>query len=531
VPQLPRRALQCLLVAVVGACALPLPATAHDEPAASASTVVLGKLAFPTSTRSKAAQARFEEGMLWLHLFEYDHAAEAFREAQRLDPGFAMAYWGEAMTYTHALWNQDEPEAARAALAKLGPTPEARAAKAGTDLEKAWLDAADKLYGPGSVRERDTAFLQAMAAMAKAYPRDDEVQLFHSLALLGVTRGERDVPNYLQAAGLAKDVLARNPQHPGAAHYWIHGMDDPEHAAGALEPARALSKIAPGAGHAQHMTAHIFMALGMWEDVVAANETALRVIVKERQAAQRPMVTCGHYAEWLQYGYYQLGRYGDGQRMLAQCLAEGRAALAWYRDHPESAPAGSSAASRETRMNTVFVGMRDIALIESDLDRAQNAAIVIDIANIGRDAGGDLFARGFTSARAGNIAAANADLGALRAVAQQPLGKHDTAMQTEYLQIMTLMLEGAIAQANGRNDEAIAAAAEATRRFDKLPYDFGPPATLKPPHEFAGEALLQAGRPKEALAQFDLSLKTAPNRALSLKGRERALAAMASGKQ
>jgi hypothetical protein len=104
-------------------------------------------------------------------------------------------------------------------------------------------------------------------------------------------------------------------------------------------------------------------------------------------------------------------------------------------------------------------------------------------------------------------------------------------MQTEYLRIMAQMLQGAIAQANGRSDEAVAAATEAARRFDKLPFDFGPPATLKPPHEFAGEALLQAGRPKEALAQFDLSLKTAPKRALSLQGRERALAAMASAKQ
>ena len=515
-----------LLASVLGMFSLPIPAQEHDGPKAS---VVLGRLSFPTSTQSKPAQAAFEQGMLWLHLFEYVHAADSFREAERLDPDFAMAYWGEAMTFTHALWNQDKPEDARAALARLAATPEARAAKAGTVRERAYLDAAEKLYGPGTIRERDTAFLQAMAVMSKAFPLDDEAQLFHSLALLGVTRGERNIPNYLQAADIAKRVLAHNPRHPGAAHYWIHGMDDPEHAAGALEPARALSKIAPGAGHAQHMTTHIFMALGMWQDVVTANENALQVIARERMVAKRPMVTCGHYAEWLQYGYYQLGRQQDGQKMLARCLDEGRAALDWYRAHPDQASSGGTTlARRKASYDEAFVSMRAIALVESELDRVPNAAIASDISDIGRAAGWDLFARGFTAARAGDTATASADLDALQAVVQQPLGKEDMPTQTDYLQIMALMLQGAVAQSKGRSDEAIASASEAARRYQALPFDFGPPAPVKPPHEFVGELLLQAGRPKEAMAQFDLALKIAPGRALSLQGRERALAAMAT---
>jgi tetratricopeptide (TPR) repeat protein len=526
------RVLAALLVAVLGTSSLPILAHEGAGPGASTATVVLGRLSFPTSTRSKPAQAAFEQGMLWLHLFEYEHAADSFREAERLDPNFAMAYWGEAMTHTHALWNQDKPKEARAALAKLAATPQERAAKAGTAREKAYLDAAEQLFGPGTLRERDDAFLRAMAAMSRAYPRDDEAQLFHALALLGVTRGERNIPNYLQAADIAKRVLARNPRHPGAAHYWIHGMDDPEHAAGALEPARALSKIAPGAGHAQHMTSHIFMALGMWQDVVAANESAIRVIARERAVAQRPMVTCGHYAEWLQYGYYQLGRHEDGQKMLVQCLEQGRAALEWYRANPEPAGAGGpSLASRKARFDASVAGMRAVALVESDVQRAQNAALALDTSDIGRDAGWDVFARGFTAARAGDTTTASADLGALQAIAQQPPGPDDMPATTEYLQIMSLLLQGAIAQSKGQGDEAIAAAREAARRYDALPFDFGPPVPIKPPHEFAGELLLQAGRPKDAVAQFDLSLKSAPGRALSLQGRERAMAAMAAAKQ
>jgi tetratricopeptide (TPR) repeat protein len=507
----------------------PLMAHEHGEHEDSTPAIVLGHLSFPTSTHSKPAQAAFEQGMLWLHLFEYEHAVDSFHEAERLDPGFAMAYWGEAMTHTHPVWNEDDRDAAQAALAKLAPTPAARQAKAPTAREKAYLDAAEKLYGPGTMKERDTAYLKAMAAMAKAYPRDDEAQLFHALALLGFTRGERDIGNYLQAAAIAKRVLAHNPMHPGAAHYWIHGMDDPEHAAGALVPARALSKIAPAAGHAQHMTSHIFMALGMWQDVVDANVNALKVIDDEKRAAQRPMVYCGHYASWLLYSYYQLGRQQDGQKALMQCLDSGRAALAWYQAHPDAAGGAAGMARLKARTDGSMMLMRAISVIESEADRSQNAAIPLDVSDIGRNAGWDDFARGYAAAKADDFAQANAFLAALNETMRQPAGKdEDSASDTDYLQIMALMLQGAIAQGMGKPDEAIAAARDAGKRYDALPFDFGPPVPLKPPHELAGEFLLQANRPKEALAEFDLSLKLAPNRAMSLRGRERALAALAA---
>ena len=521
---------KCFVAALLlGLVSSPILVHAHEESRVTSATVQLGHLTFPTSTHSKPAQAAFEQGMLWLHLFEYQHAADSFREAERLDPDFAMAYWGEAMTHTHPVWNEDDRDAAQAALAKLAATPAARAAKAPTAREKAYLDAAEKLYGAGSMKERDTAFLQAMAAMAKAYPRDDEAQLFHALALLGFTRGERDIPNYLQAAEISRHVLAHNPQHPGAAHYWIHGMDDPEHAAGALVPARALSKIAPAAGHAQHMVSHIFMALGMWQDVVDANVNAIRVIADEQRSLQRPMVYCGHYPSWLLYSDYQLGRQQEGQKALLECLESGKSALAWYQAHPEVADGAAALARRKARTDSSMVFMRAISVIESDADRAANAAIPLDVSDIGRSAGWDDFARGYAAAKAGDLAQASAFLAALQAMVLAPANAdEDSPNDTEYLRIMALMLRGTIAQGMGQAEEAIAAVRDAAKRYDAVPFDFGPPVPLKPPHELAGEFLLQAGRPKEALAEFDLSLKLAPKRALSLLGRERALAAMAT---
>jgi tetratricopeptide (TPR) repeat protein len=528
-PSRNNRARSVVIAALLGVCSSPILAHVHDPAEITSAPVMLGSLSFPTSTHSKPAQAAFEQGMLWLHLFEYDHAADSFREAERLDPDFAMAYWGEAMTHTHAVWNQDDRDAAQAALAKLGATPAARAVKAPTAREKAYLDAAEKLFGPGALHERDTAFLQAMSSMAKAYPRDDEAQLFHALALLGVTRGERNIPNYLQAAAIAKRVLSRNPRHPGAAHYWIHGMDDPAHAAGALVPARALSKIAPAAGHAQHMVSHIFMALGMWQDVIDANVNAIRVVADERRATQKPMVYCGHYPSWLMYSYYQVGRVQDAQQELNACLTSGKAALAWYREHSDAAGGDAGLARNKAKTDDSMLYMRAIAVVESASDRAANGAIPLDTSDVGVSSGWDDFARGYAAARDGDFAQANAFLAALQALAAAKPKTEDggSPNDVEYLRIMALMLQGTIAQGNGKSEEAIAFARDAARRYDALPFDFGPPVPLKPPHELVGELLLQAARPKEALAEFDLSLKLAPNRALSVQGRQRAAAAAA----
>lgn len=233
----------------------------------------LGRITFPASG-APGARGPFMRGVLLLHSFEYEDAAEAFRAAQRIDPGFAMAYWGEAMTYTHPLWNEQNLNAGRAVLLRLGPTPEARRAKAPTPRERAYLDAVEVLYGEGAKVHRDTAYSLAMQRVATRNPSDREAGVFYAAALLGLSQGVRNVPTYMRAAAILEPVFRANPEHPGAAHLLIHCYDDPEHAARGIRAARAYSRIAPDAAHAQHMTTHIFLALGMWDEVVAQNEIA-----------------------------------------------------------------------------------------------------------------------------------------------------------------------------------------------------------------------------------------------------------------
>ncbi|HYC31328.1 MAG TPA: hypothetical protein VEB59_03515, partial [Gemmatimonadales bacterium] len=198
------------VVAAVGEAAA-APAMAQTAPR-------LGTLRFPNSGRP-AAQTPFVRGVLLLHSFEYRTALAAFREAQQADPGFALAYWGEAMTWSHPLWDEQWPDSARAALRRLGPTPEARRVRARTARERGYLDAVELLYGEGSKPRRDTLYAKAMARLVAAYPKDDEARAFHALALMGLSQGVRNVPTYMRAGATALELFHRLPDHPGAAHY------------------------------------------------------------------------------------------------------------------------------------------------------------------------------------------------------------------------------------------------------------------------------------------------------------------------
>lgn len=256
----------------------------------------LGNIDFPTSG-SGAAQADFIRGVLLLHSFEYQDALQAFRAAQQKDARFAMAWWGDAMTWNHGLWNEQATDSARGTLARLGATPEARAAAARTPKEKAWLASVEILYGEGSKPVRDTLYSRALESMLTTWPDDDEIRTFYALSLMALSQGTRSVPTYMRAGAIATEVMYRRPDHPGATHYTIHAFDDPVHAPLGLHAAVAYSGIAPGADHAQHMTTHIFLALGRWPETVRQNQVAAGPDTSKWQA--------GHYTYWMHYGLLQ----------------------------------------------------------------------------------------------------------------------------------------------------------------------------------------------------------------------------------
>jgi tetratricopeptide (TPR) repeat protein len=480
----------------------------------------VGSLIFPNSG-STAAQKDFLHGLAQLHNFEYEDAAEAFRRAQQTDPAFAMAYWGEAMTKNHPIWMEQDLDAARGILKRLAPTPEGRLAKAPTSREKAYVASLDLLYGEGDKLARDRAYSGAMGALSEEFPDDPDASAFFALSLLGTAHEGRDIPIYMKAAGILEPLFCRYPEHPGIAHYLIHACDDPVHAPLALPAARAYSKIAPDAGHAQHMCSHIFLALGLWDDVVSANETAIGVVNRNRSAKGLPEVGCGHYPLWLEYGYLQQGRIRDADRILAGCRNQFVRAAGEAHVHPGSHldPDNSAAGS--------YTEMRAFRVFEAGEPGAGEPPTAVDLANFPGAKVTDAFTRGLTLARRGEskkAREASAAFDEARAEVEKKLPNEVGKMNTGRMKILRLELDAAIELAEGRGESAEALLRQAAALENALPSAFGPPFVEKPSDEMLGEALLALKRPAEAAKAFAAALGRAPRRTLSLLGLARAQA-------
>lgn len=463
--------------------------------ATSGQTPRLGTIDFPNSG-SSAAQAPFRRGLLLLHSFEYSAAAQAFQQAERTDPSFAMAYWGEALSYTHPVWNEQDVAAARAVLQHLGATVAARRARAPTARERSYLDAVEALYGSGTKAARDTAYSLAMGRLVARFPGDLDAKVLYAASLLGLNQGQRDTVTYLRAAAILEPVFRAAPDHPGAAHLLIHCYDDPGHARLGLPAARAYAAIAPDAPHAHHMTTHIFLALGMWDDVVAQNEIA--------SGPDRDAWTPGHYTYWLGYGYLQQGRYGAALRhldLVHRNIANGRG----------NVPAVLTEMCGDYVVNTE---QWDSPCLHWDVDLSGMRT---------RDKALGAFLAGYAAMKRGDRTTAER-LHQTVVSLVPPLPKGDPVPS-----ILEKELRGLLQQARGDVAEAVTTLREATRLEDAMPFEFGPPATVKPSHELLGEVLLQAGRPREAEVEFTRALALAPRRARSLIGL--AHAALAGGDQ
>jgi tetratricopeptide (TPR) repeat protein len=488
----------------------------------------VGTVSFPNSGAA-AAQPSFLLGLAQLHNFEYDAAALAFREAQRIDPGFAMAYWGEAMTRNHPIWMEQDFAGARRVLARLAPTAAQRLARAGTERERGYLQAVETLYGAGDKFERDRLYLEAMRRLHAAYPDDVDAAAFYALALLGSAHEGRDPAVYMRAAATLEEAFATHPDHPGVAHYLIHSYDDPVHAPLGLRAARRYSVVAPAAPHALHMTSHIYLAAGMWDEVVDANERATAVAAERARAAGRRPPGCGHANMWLLYGYLQQGRPGAARRILEACrgAATGDTGLELRSPEqdpldPDNIPAGSYIQmwSRYLIDTGEFgdpLAREDIqlgALAGARVTRAFVRALAAAAAN---DASGlDAASAEMRDARQALDTTAAARPGADRVLARAD--------------VLGQELEALVLRNRGRLPDAIDLLRRAASGETAMPIEFGPPFVDKPAFELLGDMLLAADRTEDAISAYEAALVRSPKRTASLLGLARAAAKAGSPK-
>ena len=244
-----------------------------------------------------------------LHWYWFGYAGKTFRAVLDKDPGCAMAYWGMALDL---LGNSlSYPPSRQNADAAWKLLEEARSVPAKTDRERAWLDAVRAYFRNHDsvpVAKRLSDYNAEMKKIAAKYPNDTEAQVFYALTLqASASKTDLTYANQLEAAAILERVFTENPKHPGATHFIIHAYDYAPLAQKGIPAARRYAGIAPAVPHARHMPAHIYSMVGLWEDSIVSNLSALEI-----------QPDYYHAADFTVYAYLQLAQDEKAQALIRE---------------------------------------------------------------------------------------------------------------------------------------------------------------------------------------------------------------------
>lgn len=478
----------------------------------------MGDISFPATIKPDA-EPFFISGVLFLHNFDYEKARQQFQTAEKLDPVAPLPYWGEAMTYNHPLWDEVDVEAGRQVLKKLGNTSSEQLAKGRDAKEKGFIQALQALYGDGDKATRDKNYLQAMYTLYQRNFNDQEIASFYALALLGSTEGQRDAVTFMRAAAIAEDVARNNPKHPGAMHYAIHSLDDPIHAPLGLYYAREYSKIAASAPHALHMPSHIYLALGMWNDVIASNKRAWEAGLQNNAKADPTKYTIHdfHALQWLSYGYLQTKDFTRALqcvKSMEKLVEKNPTPMAkWYYALMRSAYIIESQDWQSTlkHFNMQGVELNAFAndLYVNSLIQLRNATDNIDLSQV--------------------IANLEQLCKAIPNKLPTHCGTSDyftsvTSAGITAGKIIILELKAHVALKKKAFSKAISLLKEAALLEEGLPFGYGPPSPVKPAYELLADVYLENKDYLAAYHAYQKALNRAPNRTLSQVGYQNTLA-------
>jgi len=474
----------------------------------------LGVVNFKISCKPQA-QKQFNLAVAWLHSFEYEEAERAFNEVTAVDPECGMGYWGIAMSNYHPLWVQPTPPQLQQAWSAV---EKAKAKSARTERERSYIAAMETFYKDYATvdhRSRAFAYSDAMKQLHQLYPSDDEAGVFYALSLIatGMMSQDKTYTREKQAAEILNRVLAREPRHPGVAHYLIHSYDYPALAQLALPAARSYAKIAPASAHAQHMPSHIFTRLGLWEEAIRSNLDA--------HAAAKTFAVRNHMSgawdeqlhamDYLAYAYLQRGQ----DKRALDVLAE-------LKQIRKVEPQTFKVAYAFTAIPARYVLERhqwiEAAKLTSPAEEYKDfpwPRFPWAEANIH-------FARAIGASRSGDVAAARAEIDQLAAVRQKVVavkGDYDWAKQID---IQSMMATAWLRYAEGNHEEALKLARSAADLDDATEKHPVTPGAILPAREQLGDLLLELKQPAEALREFETSFRSTPNRFNGLYGAARA---------
>jgi hypothetical protein len=470
----------------------------------------LGKVQFDVSC-TPAAQVQFNRAVALLHSFWFPEAAKAFTTVAQTDPSCAMAHWGTAMTMLgNPLAAPPSPPQLKDGAAAV---ERAKAAGGRTQRERDYISAIELFYtnadtvGHGI---RAHAYARAMEQLAARYPDDTEASIYYALALnMTLDPTDKTYANQLKAARILEPIFAKQPDHPGIAHYLIHSYDFPPIAHQGLPAARRYAAIAPSAPHALHMPSHIFTRLGYWDESIATNRASANVAREEVNVSHPGSGSYNalHAMDYMMYGYLQLAQ----DRQAAAILEEIKRYKTVDVEHFAAAYAFAAMPARYALERQRWGEAAQLALYPPQLSwqKFPQAESVL------------VFARGLGAARAGDVPAARRDQTRL-AQLREALNQMKLVYWAGQTEIQYMALSAWIARAEGKNEEALAlmrSAAEFEAATEKHPVTPGP---IVPARELLGQMLLELGQPGPALKEFEATHKIEPNRFHGLAGAARA---------
>jgi hypothetical protein len=485
----------CLLaLAATGLCA------ASSTMAQEKATEKLGKVHFPISCNA-AAQQRFDRAVALLHSFWFDAAISGFEAVAQADPNCAMAYWGAAMALLSNPFTWPPPSKAlgdgSAAVEK------AKSIGAKTQRERDYIAAVGAFYKDADKvdhRTRALAYEKGMEGIHRRYPKDEEAAVFYALALNATALPtDKKYTNQLKAAGILEKVFAKQPQHPGVAHYLIHSYDYPPIAARGLRAAKRYATIAPSAPHALHMPSHIFTRQGLWQESIKSNMASA--------ASAKNQFDQFHAMDYLAYAYLQGAQDLKAKLVLEDLNSIRKITFEHFVTGYALAAIPARYAIERRRWDEAA------ALTPSPADFPWNRFPQSESIAV--------FARALGAARSGNTAQARQDMERLAALRESLVQAKQSYWQ-EQVNIQLKVLDAWFAYAEGQREQALEimrSAADAEDVTDKHPVTPGP---LVPARELLGEMLLEVHQPGQALKEFETSMRVEPNRFRGLYGAARA---------
>ena len=472
-----------------------LPLTAQAQEHKHAGDQVLGSVNFPAACNAEA-QKRVNTGVAMLHSFWFPEARKTFESAAAADPSCGIAYWGVALTYfTNPIAGGSGPPAQA-----LGWQAAEKAAAIGAknERDRAFINAAVALfrdYDKVDNRTRMRRYEEALSGIVAKYPDDTEARIFHSIYMIAnASPADLTFAQQKKAAAVLTELYRAQPDHPGLAHYIIHAFDAPPLAQLALDAARQYAGIAPSAPHALHMPSHIFTRLGYWDESIATNR---------RSADEEPVNNKAHAQDYMVYAFLQRGMDDSARAVVARMV---RGKEGYYT--PSGALAGYNASAMPARVALELEDWKAAASLVLPESPDHGEAVAI-------------FGRAIGAARAGDAGAAEMDIRTLERIAAQRKEKNDTYWAT-MIDAQRLAASAWVAHAKGQHDVALQLARQAADLEDTVEKPAVTPGPLLPARELLGDILLVHGKPADALAEYEATLKREPNRFRALLGAAKA---------